>query len=93
MEWQRHLRDQAELFGHLARNAHDTRQRVRARVMATEYRKALDMCNTTEADAPCTFAPDHWMRRGCRRARTGSCAIVAPADAMAAEAAPQGSQT
>jgi hypothetical protein len=76
MEWQQHLNERAELFGHLALSAPDTRQRVRARVMATEYRKALTMCNTTEANPLCSFPPDHWMRRGCRRARTGSCAIV-----------------
>jgi hypothetical protein len=76
MEWQQQLKDKAELFGFQALNAPDTRQRVRARVMATEYRKALSMCNTTEANPPCTFPADHWMRQGCRRARTGSCAIV-----------------
>ena len=92
MEWQQQLKERADLFGHLARGAPDARQRVRARIMATEYRKALDMCNTTEADAPCTFAPDHWMRRSCRRARTGSCAIVSAIDAVVDDAAPRESQ-
>ena len=76
MDWQRHLEERAARYGDIARTASDPRRRVQAKVTAREYEAAVTACNTTEADPTCPFAPDHWMRQGCRRARTGSCAIV-----------------
>lgn len=86
MEWQRHLRDRAARYADIAHCSSDPRRRVRARLTAGEYQAALTVCNTTEANVPCCFAPDHWLRQGCRRAQTGSCAIV---QAAAPEAEPQ----
>ncbi|HKF70943.1 MAG TPA: hypothetical protein VKB68_04280 [Stellaceae bacterium] len=77
MEWQRHLQERAARYADIARTAPDPRRRVQAKVTAREYEAALTACNTTEDNPDCCFAPDHWMRKGCRRAQTGSCAIVA----------------
>jgi hypothetical protein len=76
MEWQRHPQDRAARYADIARSAGDPRRRVQARLTASEYQAALTVCNTTEASPTCCFAPDHWIRQGCRRAQTGSCAIV-----------------
>ena len=76
MDWQRHLQERAVRYADIARTATDPRRRVQAKVTARDYEAALTVCNTREADASCCFAPDHWIRKGCRRARTGSCAIV-----------------
>jgi len=86
MNWQRHLQDRAARYADIAHCSSDPRRRVQARLTAGEYQAALSVCNTTEANAPCCFAPDHWLRQGCRRAQTGSCAIVPVA---APEAEPQ----
>src|SRR5262249_38314021 len=76
MEWQRHLQDRAARYADIARSASDPRRRVQARLTASEYEAALTICNTTEANPTCCFAPDHWIRQGCPRAQTDSCAIV-----------------
>ena len=76
MDWQRHLEERAARYADIARSAADPRRRVQAKLIAREYEMALTACNTREADPGCPFAPGHWMRQGCRRARTGSCAIV-----------------
>jgi|GEM_PF-5907376 hypothetical protein len=80
MEWQQHLQERAARYADIARTATDRRRRVQAKLTAGQYQMALSACNTTEFDADCPFAPDHWMRQGCRRARTGSCAIVPDAE-------------
>jgi hypothetical protein len=76
MDWQRHLQERAVRYADIARMASDPRRRVQAKLTAREYEAALTACNTKEANANCCFAPDHWMRQGCRRAQTGSCAII-----------------
>ena len=91
MDWQRHLEERTARFADIARTASDPRRRVQAKLTAREYEAALAACNTTEADPACPFAPDHWMRRGCRRAQTGSCAIVAqPVPKAELEPEPEG---
>ncbi len=76
MDWQRHLEERAARYADIARAATDPRRRVQAKLTAREYEAALSACNTRESDPACPFAPNHWLRQGCRRARTGSCAIV-----------------
>ena len=76
MEWQQHLQERAARYADIARRTGDPRQRVQAKLTAGIYQAALSVCNTTEADVPCCFAPDHWIRKACRRAKTGSCAIA-----------------
>ncbi|HXP72780.1 MAG TPA: hypothetical protein VN823_01420 [Stellaceae bacterium] len=86
MEWQQHLQERATRYADIARTSSDPRRRVQAKLTAGEYQAALSVCNTTEANPTCRFAPDHWLRKGCRRAQTGSCAIV---PAAAPETEPQ----
>jgi hypothetical protein len=76
MDWQRHLEERAARYTDIARTSSDPRRRVQAKLTAGQYQTALAACNTKEKDPPCPFAPDHWLRQGCRRAQTGSCAIV-----------------
>jgi hypothetical protein len=86
MDWQRHLEERAARYADIARSATDPRRRVQAKLTAREYEMALSACNTREADPGCPFAEGHWMRQNCRRARTGSCAIV---DGPAPTASPE----
>lgn len=76
MDWQRHLQERAARYADIARMAADPRRRVQAKLTAREYEVALTACDTKEANPNCCFALDHWIRQGCRRAQTGSCAIV-----------------
>jgi len=76
MDWQRRLQERAARYTDIARTASDTRRRVQAKLTAGEYQKALAVCSTREPDPGCCFSPDHWLRQGCRRAQTGSCAII-----------------
>jgi hypothetical protein len=77
MDWQRQLQERAARYGDIARTATDTRRRVQAKLTAGENQKALAVCSTREPNPNCCFSPDHWIRQGCRRAQTGSCAIIA----------------
>ncbi|HEV3178151.1 MAG TPA: hypothetical protein VGZ72_19310 [Stellaceae bacterium] len=63
MEWQQRLQDRAARYADIARCASDPRRRVQAKLTAGEYRAALIVCNTTEANPTCCFAPDHWIRQ------------------------------
>lgn len=80
MEWQQHLQERAARYADIARTSSDPRRRVQAKLTAGEYQAALAACNTTEPNPTCCLAPDHWLRKGCRRAQTGSCAIVTAAE-------------
>jgi hypothetical protein len=63
MESQQRLQDRAARYADIARCASDPRRRVQAKLTAGEYRAALIVCNTTEANPTCCFAPDHWIRQ------------------------------
>lgn len=83
MDWQRQLQERAARYSDIARTATDARRRVQAKLTAGEYQKALAVCDTRDPNPTCCFPPDHWIRLGCRRVQTGSCAIVEQTEPMA----------